>query len=98
MTPRSTVNSEQLLQQRVDITEEQARARHAQTEVFQKTLIHLEDAMDKKIDKLIERFDSFETKLEWKFAWKWTEKILIFIGSAVWVAIVGAVMAVILKK
>ena len=62
-----TVN-EQLLMQRTEITEEQARARHAQTEVFQKTLIHLEDAMDKKIDKLIERFDSLELKLESKFA------------------------------
>lgn len=98
MTPISTVNSEQLLQQRVDITEEQARARHAQTEVFQKTLIHLEDAMDKKIDKLIERFDSFETRLESKFAWKWTEKILIFIWSAVGIAIVGAIMTLIIKK
>jgi len=77
MTAKSM--NEQLLQQRVDITEEQARARHAQTEVFQKTLIHLEDAMDKKIDKLIERFDSFEQRLEVKFAGKWTERVLIFL-------------------
>ena len=98
MTPRQKTTSEQLLQQRVEITDEQAKYRHAQTEVFQKTLIHLEESLDKKIDKLIERFDSFEQRLESKFAWKWTEKILIFIWSAVWIAIVGAVMTLILKK
>lgn len=98
MTPRQKTTSEQLLQQRVEITDEQAKYRHAQTEVFQKTLIHLEESMDKKIDKLIERFDSFEEKLELKFAWKWTERILIFIWSGIWIAIVWAFMALILKK
>jgi len=96
MTAKSM--NEQLLIQRNEITEEQARARHAQTDVFQKTLIHLEDSMDKKIDKLIERFDALELKMESKFAWKWTEKILIFVWTGVWLAIIWAVMALILKK
>ena len=89
--------TEALMQQKIDITKEQSDFRHEQTAVFQNTIINLEASMDKKIDKLIERFDSFESKLDWKFAWKWTEKILIFIWSAIAIAIVGAIMTLILK-
>lgn len=61
--------------------------------------------MNDKLDTLTKDFkdhtDKMETyfeRLEHKFAGKWTEKILIFIGSAVWIAIVGAIMALIIKK
>lgn len=93
-----TNTQQALMQAKIDITKEQSDLRHEQNAIFQNTIIKLEESMDKKIDKLIERFDSFESKLDWKFAWKWTEKILIFIWSAVGIAIVGAVMTVILKK
>lgn len=41
------------------------------------------DSMENKIDKLIEKLESMETKLEEKFAGKWTEKVLIFVGGTI---------------
>ena len=93
-----TTQQQALMQAKIDITKEQSDLRHEQSANFQNTIIKLEESMDKKIDKLIERFDSFEQRLESKFAWKWTEKILIFIWSAVGIAIVGAIMTLVLKR
>ena len=36
-------------------------------------------------------------RMEEKYAGKWTEKLLIFIWSVIWTAIVGTLMAMILK-
>ena len=36
--------------------------------------------------------------LETKFAWKWTEKILIFVWTGIWIALIWAIMALILKN
>lgn len=43
------------------------------------------------------REELFE-KLETRFAWKWTEKVLIFIWTSIWIALIWAIMALILKK
>ncbi len=37
-------------------------------------------------------------KLETKFAGKWTEKVLVYIGTWIWLAILTSIMALILKK
>lgn len=37
-------------------------------------------------------------RLETNYAGKWVEKILIFVWTWVWIAIIGAVMALILKS
>ena len=63
-----TTQQQALMQAKIDITKEQSDLRHEQSAIFQNTIIKLEESMDKKIDKLIERFDSFEQRLESKFA------------------------------
>ena len=62
-----------------EVTAEQAQYRQGQSTIFQTAIIHLEDSMEEKMDKLIARFDSLEEKLEMRYAGKWTEKILIFV-------------------
>lgn len=37
-------------------------------------------------------------KLDNRFAWKWTERVLTFIWTWIWIAIIGAIMALILKQ
>lgn len=37
-------------------------------------------------------------KLDKRFAWKWTERVLTFIWTWIWIAIIGAIMALILKQ
>lgn len=63
------------------------------------------EIMNDKLDTLTKDFkdhtvkmETYFERLENKFAGKWTERVLIFIGSAVGIAIVGAVMTLILKK
>lgn len=79
---------------------------------MQQTISMLTDKIDKVTDKVEEearkaqlhREESLKfhadllDKLETKFAGKWTEKVLIFIGTWIWIAIIGAIMALILKQ
>lgn len=58
---------------------------------------HFSDEARRHDDFLLFKEDLFE-KLDKKFAWKWTEKFLIFVLSATWLAIIGAFMTLILKK
>lgn len=91
------VTQEDLLRSRVEITKEQQDARHLQATNMQTLFLTFETSMENKMDKLLQRFDAFESKMETKFASKWTEKVLITILSAVWLAIIGALMALIIK-
>ena len=44
------------------------------------------------------KMDMYFERLEGKFAGKWTEKVLIFIWTWIWIAIIGALMTLILKQ
>jgi hypothetical protein len=50
------------------------------------------------LDKLTKKMDVFMEKAEERFAGKWTEKLLIFVGSAVGIALIGAFMALLLTN
>jgi hypothetical protein len=49
------------------------------------------------LDKVTAKMDGFMDKADIRFAGKWTEKILIFVGSAMAIAVIGAFMSFILK-
>ena len=82
-----------------------------QIPLMQQTISMLTDKIDKVADKVEEearkaqlhREESLKfhadllEKLETKFAGKWTEKVLIFIWTWIWIAIIWAFMALILK-
>lgn len=99
------ITTEDLLKQRIDITKEQADARHEQYSRIQEVLINYQDNLENKIDKYFDESKTFHKdildrldKLEDKFAGKWTEKILIFIGWLVLTAIIWAIMTLIIIK
>jgi hypothetical protein len=53
--------------------------------------------MNDKLDSIETKLDKFIESAEQKFAGKWIEKIFIFIMSIVGTAIIGGVLALILK-
>lgn len=83
-----------------------------QIPLMQQTISMLTDKIDKVADKVEEearkaqlhREESLKfhadllDKLETKFAGKWTEKIIIFVWTWIWIAIIGSIMALILKQ
>lgn len=81
-----------------------------QIPLMKQTISMLTDKVDKIGDKVEEearkaqahREESIKfhaellEKLDTRFAWKWTEKIIVFIGSAIWISLIGAIMALVL--
>jgi hypothetical protein len=53
--------------------------------------------MNDKLDSIETKLDKFIESAEQKFAGKWIEKIFIFIMSIVGTAIIGGILALILK-
>lgn len=82
------ITQEDILRQKIEITEEQSRLRHEQASNFQDVLLRMEESMDKKIDKLIDSFQALEKRMEERFAPKWVEKFAIFILATVGVSII----------
>jgi hypothetical protein len=54
--------------------------------------------VEDKIDNLTKKFDDFLNNVDDSYAGKWTEKLLIFVGSAVGLAVIGAIMALIFQN
>lgn len=57
---------------------------------MEKEELHMEEE-EKNMRGIVESLDK-------KYAAKWTEKVLVFIGSGVWSTIIGALMYLIIKK
>jgi hypothetical protein len=55
------------------------------------------DSTNLKVAEIHADLKEFIEKSESRFAGKWTEKLLIFVGSAVGLALIGALMALVLK-
>jgi len=53
--------------------------------------------MNDKLDSIESKLDKFIESAEHKFAGKWIEKVFIFIMSIVGTAIIGGILALILK-
>lgn len=90
------VTEKDLLQQRVEITKEQMDARHEQTDIFQNTLIKIEDSMDKKLDKILLELESMKKEMDNKYASKWAEKVWIWLFWIVGTSLVVALMSLII--
>lgn len=65
---------------------------------MQKWIIRLENLIIEHIKKEEESMEKLLDKMDEKYAGKWTEKILVFIGSSVWTAIMWALMYLIFKR
>lgn len=56
--------------------------------------------MTENFQEMKESFDKLVIKIEWlddRYSGKWTEKVLVWLGSAIWLALIGALMTLILK-
>ncbi len=62
-----------------------------------KTVTRKQDEMSDKVDEIHSDLKDFIEKSGHLFASKWVERIMIFIGSAVVLAIIAAFMALVLK-
>jgi len=72
------------------LTDKVDRIELKQDEEYRKNEKHRQEDYEFR-DKLLEKLDS-------RFAWKWTEKVLIFVWTWIWIAIIGSIMALILKQ
>jgi len=72
---------DELTQMKLDINELKGETRH----------------ISEKLEEIHADFKSYVKESDTRFAGKWTEKVLVFVGTTVGLAVIGAIMTLILK-